>query len=34
MAVNTMGDPSVTGVSDEYDATREYLEYISELQRD
>ena len=32
--MNTMGDPSVTGVSDEYDATRKYLEYISELQRD
>ena len=32
--MNTMGEPSVSGVPEESDATRNYLEYISALQRD
>lgn len=32
--MNTMGDPSASGVPDEHETTRDYLEHISALQRD
>lgn len=34
MAVNTMGESTVPGASDESDATREYLDFMRSLQRE